>query len=212
MRTGLVIIGAALAALGAGLILTLFFLSAGPTSTTQISTQDPDLPPGVTQSWVVAGPAAGSGSISLSWSASPAADVSLWPATTCSSPGGFCPTGVPALNWSRVGSGSGSISTASGSTYLLVVENPGTTTVRFGGILSVTYSPGTPVSEWSLGLIAAGGITLLTIGGIALFLGLYLPGGVYRDADRPPAAVRHPSLPPDEPEDEREIDDLEEAL
>lgn len=202
VRTGLVAIGIVLLLLGAGSILTLFFLSSGPSSTTQIRPVDPNLSPGAPESWVIPGAVGGSGSIALSWSASPAADVNLWPATTCSSPGGFCPTGAPVLNWSRGLGGSGAVSTSSGSTYILIVDNPGSVPLRFTAVVSITYTPGTPVPAWSWALIAAGGIALLTIGGIALFLGLYLPSGVYRDPDGATAAVRHPSLLPDEPDTE----------
>lgn len=193
-------IGILLAVLGAGLVLTLFFLSTGPSTTTQIRPEDPSLSPGAPQSWVVPGPTGGSGTITLSWTASAAADVNLWPATTCASPGGFCPTGVPALNWSNSLSGKGTLASATGATYILIVSDPGGAPLRFQGVVSVTYTPGTPVAAWSWGLIAAGGIALLTIGGIAIFLGLYLPPGVYRDPDSQPVARRHPSLPPDDPE------------
>ncbi len=202
VRTGLVAIGIVILVLGAGSILTLFLLSSGPSSTTKIQPEDPSLSPGFPQSWVVPGAVGGSGSISLSWTASSAADVNLWVATTCSAPGGFCPTGVAALNWTKSLSGSGTTATTSGSTYILIVDNPGASSLRFDGVVSVTYTPGTPVSPWSWALIAAGGIALLSIGGIALFLGLYLPTEVYRDADDPVVAVRHPSLPPEDPETE----------
>src|SRR5208282_4755740 len=106
VRTGLVAIGVIIVVLGAGSILTLFLLSSGPSSTTQIRPEDPSLSPGFPQSWVVPGAVGGSGSIAITWTATSSADVNLWPATTCASPGGFCPTGVAALNWTKATSGS----------------------------------------------------------------------------------------------------------
>jgi hypothetical protein len=197
-----VAIGIVIALLGAGSVLTLFFLSSGPSTTTVYRPLDPNLRPGPPQSWVVPGATGGSGKISLTWTSSSIADVNLWPATTCSAPGGFCATGVPSLNWSKSISGSGTVSTSSGSTYILIVDDPGNTSLRFSAVVSVSYTPGTPVTPVIWALIAAGGIALLSIGGIAIFLGLYLPTGVYRDADGPTVAVRHPSLLPDDPDTE----------
>ncbi|HKN06669.1 MAG TPA: hypothetical protein VJ021_03555 [Thermoplasmata archaeon] len=200
MRSGLVVIGVVIAVLGAGLVLTLFILSGGQSVTTQYRPQDPSLSPGFSQNWIVPGPIGGSGSMSVSWTSSSSAGVALWPTSTCTAPGGFCPTGVPLLNWTAAEFGQGTVSSASGSAYILIVTNSGNTDLRFTGLISVTYSPGSAVPDWSWGLIAAGGIVLLTIGGVALFLGLYLPTGVYRDPDAGPVAIRHPSLPPDDPE------------
>jgi len=205
VRTGLVVIGIVIAALGGGLVLTLFAISGGATTTTtQYHPEDPGLASGASDSWVVPGAATGSESISVSWSTTALANVGLWAATTCSAPGGFCPTGAAALNWSMMTSGKGGISAGSGATFLLVATNPGTGPMKFTGLVSVTDTPNSPVPTWSWGLIAAGGIALLAIGGIAVFLGLYLPGGVYEHPDAGPRAVRHPSLPPEEPDFEAE--------
>lgn len=199
--------GVVLVVLGAGLVLTLFILSGGQSTTLQLRPQDPSLSPGLSQDWIVPGPIGGSGSVSISWTSTGPAGVALWPTTTCTAPGGFCATGVPLLNWSAAELGQGTVSSASGSAYILIVTNSGNNDLRFSGLISVTYSPGSPVPAWSWGLIAAGGIVLLTIGGVALFLGLYLPTGVYRDPDAGPVAIRHPSLPPDDPE----LDSYEES-
>jgi len=199
VRTGLVLIGTVLAVLGGGLVLSLFFLSGGPASTTQTTFTDPGLPAHHNQSWALPGPP-NSGSVSVSWTTTSAANVSVSSATSCVSPSGFCPTGPPSLNWTAVVSGKGTIDPADASDYLLTVSNPGSSPLRFTAVVSISYNTGTPISAWIWGLIATGGIALLTIGGIALFLGLFLPGGVYRDPDAALTARRHPSLPPDEPE------------
>jgi hypothetical protein len=204
VRTGLVVLGIVIAVLGAGLILTLFFLSGGPVNSSQISLEDPGLAAHSNQSWVVSGPTPGSGSVTLSWTTSAAANVSLWPVTTCLGPFGPCQTGPAALSWSLATTGKGTVSPSNASAYILLVTNPGNSPLRFSGAVSVSYGPGTPLTAWSWGVIAIGGITLLAIGGIALFLGLFLPGGVYQDPDGEVVAVRHPSLPPEDPEpDER---------
>jgi hypothetical protein len=198
VRTGLVILGVVIAVLGAGLFISLFFLFQGPSTTSQIRPEDPNLSPNSNQSWVLPGPAAVTGTVSLSWTTSAGADVALWPAITCTAPGGFCPTGVAVLNWTLATAGTGTVNSASGATFILIVTNPGHASLRFAAVVSVTSSPGTTITPWVWVLIAAGGVALLAIGGIALFLGLYLPGGVYRDPDAEMVVVRHPSLPPEE--------------
>lgn len=200
MRTGLVVLGIVIAVLGVGLFLTLFFLAEGPSTTTQIRPEDPSVLHNVSQSWILPGPVAGRGSVSLSWTTSALAEVDLWGATPCTAPGGFCPSGPALLNWTSSVSGKGTVSSASGATFVLMVTNHGNIPLRFAAVVSVTYTPGTPVTTWIWALIAAGGMALLAIGGIALFLGLYLPGGVYHDPDAEMVAVRHPSLLPDDPE------------
>jgi hypothetical protein len=199
VRTGLVILGTIIAVIGAGLILVLFFLSGGPTSSSEISFAVPSLSGYADQTWTISGPASGAGSITLSWTTSAAANVSLWPATHCVSSMGWCPTGPPVLSWTRALSGNGTVSSPNASTYILRVSNPGVAPLSFSAKVSESYNPGIPVAIWSEGVIVIGGITLLVIGGIALFLGLFLPGGVYRDPDRGMATGRPPGLPPEEP-------------
>lgn len=199
MRTGLVVVGVVLAVLGAGLVVSLFFLSGGPAATTQATYADPSLAPHSNQSWVIPGPP-GSGSLTVSWTTTAGADVSVTPAASCVSPSGVCPTGPSELNWTAGSAGKGTVSPASASDYILTVVNPGTNSLRFSAFVSVSYSTGTPISAWIWGLIASGGIALLAIGGVALFLGLFLPSGVYDAPDGELRAERHPSLPPDEPE------------
>ena len=197
MRTWLVVIGVVVAGLGAGLILTLFALSPGPATVTQFAVIAPDIPAHENQSWFVPGPASGGGSITVVWNSTTAVNVSLWLAATCISPTGFCATGNPALAWSMTTIGKGTVS-SSAPAYILVASNPGGGQARFSGSVSVTYGRGPVLPTWSWGLIALGALVLMVIGGIALFLGLFLAGGVYEDADREMEAVRHPSLPPED--------------
>jgi len=206
VRTWLVVLGLVIAVLGAALILTLFALSQSSATTTQFTPQETGLGAHLNQTWVVPAPAPGAGSIGLSWTATPAANVSLWPATPCSNPLGFCPTGTAALSWSSAASGKGTVSSAVSSTYVLVLVNPGSGPLKFSGVVTVIYGSGPVLPVWSWGLIALGGLALMAIGGIALFLGLFLPGGVYRDPDAEMVVTRHPSLPPENPEADQEQD------
>jgi len=194
VRPWLVILGSAIAIIGGGLIITLFLFSSGPTTTTLLNFDNPavgphtDWPEAFTRSTAVPG------SVGLSWNSSAPATVTLTPAVLCDTPLGVCPDGPPVLSWTSATSGEGTVSSANASAYILDVENPSNATLRFTASVTVSYHPGPPLSTWAWGLIALGGITLLGIGGVAVFLGLFLPGGVYDEIDE---ADLH--LPPSEP-------------
>jgi hypothetical protein len=198
VRTGLVVLGVVIAVLGAGLVLSLFILDSGASTTTLVSPSVPSLSPQGSQSWDILGTQSSTATVSLSWFASGPADVSLVPGTPCSSSTGYCPTGNYSLNWTSATSGKGTLTGLTSYGYLLMVHNPGTKALSFSATVSVTFARGSSVPTWTWGLIAGGGITLLAIGGVALFLGLFLAPGVYDDPDGEVRAVRHPSLPPEE--------------
>jgi hypothetical protein len=196
VRTGLVILGSVVAVIGAGLIVTLFFLSGGPTTTSQLSFENPALAPHSVWPEVISRSSSSQVSVSVSWTASAPANVSLTPAASCVGSLGACPIGPPVFNWTMVLSGKGTDASANASVYILEVTNPGSTAIRFSAVVSVSYQPGAPLPTWSWGVIAAGGVTLLAIGGIAVFLGLFLPGGVYDPPDElagsPPIGPKRP--------------------
>jgi len=198
VRTGLVIVGVVIAVLGAGLILTLFILSSTPSTTTLVSPSVPVMSPDTGQVWDILGTQSSPATVTLSWSASAVADVSLVPAAPCSSATGYCPVGNYSLNWTSVASGKGTLTGVTAPGYLLMAHNPGVKDISFSATVSVTYPRSSPVPAWTWGLIAGGGITLLAIGGISVFLGLFLGSGVYDHPDGEVTAVRHPSLPPEE--------------
>lgn len=200
MRTWLVVLGIVIAVLGASLVLSLFVLSGGGSTTTRVSPSVPSLASQSSQSWDILGTQSGPATVTLSWTATAPADVSLVPATPCNSTSGYCPVGNYSLNWTAAERGKGTLTSVRAPGYLLMVHNPGGTTVSFSAAVSVTYGPASNVPTWTWGVIASGGIVLLVIGGIALFLGLFLAPGVYRPPGGTPDPVRHPSLPPDDPE------------
>ena len=197
MRPWLVILGSIIAVIGAGLIVSLFFLSSGPVTTTQYNIDNPSVAPHSNWVQVISRSISTQSSVSISWATTGLANVSLTPAAPCSSPLGVCPTGPPVLNWTLVESGKGSGASSSVSQYLLKVMNPGDSPFRFSSVVSVNYNPGSPLPVWSLGLILLAGIILLAIGGIAVFLGLFLPGGVYEEPEEPSLGPFEP--PPPEP-------------
>jgi len=195
VRTGLVILGSVIAIIGAGLIVTLFFLSGGPTTTSHFSFDDPGLSPHTDLPEVFALSSSSHVTVGLSWSSSGPANVSLTPAAPCTGSIGACPVGPPVFNWTLNLSGKGSV-TANATEYILLVTNPGPGPIKFSAVVTVDYQAGAPLPAWGWGLIAIGGLTLLVIGGIAVFLGLFLPGGVYGPPGEPPDPLDGPEPPP----------------
>ena len=193
------IVGSVIALLGVGLLITLFFLGGGPTVTGQVSIQDEGVNPHGNYSEVVSPSSSVAGSIALAWSASGPANVTFTAAVPCHYSAGYCPSGAPVLSWTQNDSGKGTDASVHSSVYILEVTNPGDGLLTFSALVTVTFNAPPPIPPWGWGLIAGGGVVLLGIGGVATFLGLFLPAGVYsrKDAGTP---LRPPlDRPPDEP-------------
>lgn len=202
VRSGLVLLGAIIAVLGGGLIVTLFVLSGGPTTASQLRFENPNLAPHQVWSEGISRTSSAEATIGLSWAASGPANVTLTPARECLQPVGLCPSGSPIFNWTGVLSGKATDSSSNATSFLLDVTDAGDAAVRFSAVVSVSYQPGGSTPDWAWGLIALGGVVLLAIGGIAVFLGLFLPGGVYERANDDEMLRRPPGLPPEDPDAE----------
>jgi hypothetical protein len=197
VRPWLVVLGSIIAVIGVGLVISLFLLLGGTVTTGQFRIDNPAIGPHSNWVEVVSRPISTQSSVSISWTTTAPANVTLTPAAPCSSVLGVCPTGPPVLNWTLVQSGKGTGASGNVSQYLLEVRNPGASTIAFTGVVSVNYNPNPPLPVWSLGLILVAGIILLAIGGIAVFLGLFLPTGVYDEPEDPSLGPFEP--PPPEP-------------
>ncbi len=191
MRTGLFAAGIVIAVVGAGLLVSLFYLPPVPTNVRTASVAITDLGPGTTRSWVISEAVAASGQLSLSWTASTTVAVSLWNTASCPVGGGIC-SGTAITGWAANVSGVWAYSGNIRSSYLLSVTNSASTSQSFTGVLTETYQVPTPsqaIPAWAL--ISVGGLVLVGIGAIAVFLGLFLGSGVYR----PPPTEENPLEP-----------------
>ncbi len=180
MRSGLVIAGVAVAVVGAGLLLSLFFLPAPPVNSRFSSVAISDLGPNATNPWIISEDSASQGTLVLTWSSQGPVSVSLYTTVPCQGQG-VCPAGKPLVTWNANTSGAWSYHGAVGAAYLLSVLNFGHASTSFVASLTETYTVPTPsqaVPAWAL--ITVGGLFLLGIGGIAMFLGLFLEPGIYR--------------------------------
>jgi hypothetical protein len=186
MRTGLVLVGTALALLGAVTVGVAVSYNA-PTPVTHVSTTQ--------SSWTV--PAHGemttpqlwglNGSFGVSWTASAALNV-LLTATLCSSPSS-CDV-APVANWTAQTQGSWQSPGVPAYPYLLAFTNPTHASAAVALTAHSTLTtPVPPTDVWVPVLSTLAGGVVFAIGAMALFLGLFLRRGIY---GRPPPPVsRH---------------------
>jgi hypothetical protein len=182
----LVIVGLAFALVGGGLVGALYILQEGSNNAVSTSISF-SLASGSSDNVTLQLAPTSSGTFALSWSSTAHASVTVWRAEPCSPGTGICTVGPALIQWPSNESGRWSISGTIGSYYLLTagdVDNrglnfTGTTTEQF---LSTNTALSLPIESL---IIAAAGV-LLTAGGIAVFLGLFLRAGVYSDPNGPP--------------------------
>ena len=182
MRWGLVVVGLVFAVVGAGLVTSFFVDSSGapPGALTRTITASV-VGPNQTQDWSLATVGTSHGSLTLSWSSTVPVNVNFWRTESCASSTGVCAV-LPALgSWDANSSGEWRGTGSVGSTYLLTVTGR-SSAASFNATLTESYQ-GTPFDLGTPGivLITIGSILLLGTGGVAVFLGLFLPGGVYQN-------------------------------
>jgi hypothetical protein len=209
VRRGLLFVGLAIALIGGGIIGSLFFLAGAQTTT--IYNADYAVPSGTTENSTLRFTPTGAGSLSFSWSSSGPTNVSVFAVEACSSGSGTCPSGPALVSWASVSSGRWSMSGSIGSYYTVSSTNSGALQVQFSGTFTETYTTGSSgLSLAQLTFILAGAVVLLAIGGVSIFLGLFLRGGVYSDPAGNVALPRpRPRTELDDPDEPFEDDEPE---
>ncbi|MGA8537346.1 MAG: hypothetical protein WB789_08145 [Thermoplasmata archaeon] len=188
MRTGLVVIGVALAVVGAGLTLSAFFEPGAPSLTQVNPLAAPNLQPGQPRTMLVWLENTSSGTLALNWVSSSDVNVSVYRATSC----GFvtsgthvlyCPDGPALATWPSASSGHWNISGQISFPLLLNLENLGSKVVTVNAVFDEVWASTSPsVPTWIFLSTLAGGIACISLGAVAIFLGLFLRGGVYSNA------------------------------
>lgn len=209
MRAGLFAVGAAIAVIGVGVLLASLTFSGGPT-VTQIDT--------VTVAGLLghsfyerelAGVSRSSATTHVVWDSTQSLLVAIYPSVPCPQNKGVCPGGQALQSWWD-DAGSWSVSGGLSFPLFLNLTNPNGTTVSFSGSLEETYSTGAATNPtwglWGLFLPLIGAIVLVAIGGVGIFLGLFLPRGVYSGPG--PVEPLYDGIDDDEFDDVGEADDL----
>ncbi len=187
MRLGLVVVGLAFVVVGAGLVVTFFVFSSGvPPGGLTRSISAVQMSPNSTQVWTLATVSTDHGTLTLDWSSSGPSNVALARAAACPSSSGLCPVSPALVVWDANSSGSWKSSGGVSSAYFLTATSRSSNAVNLNATLSESY-PGTAFGLGSpeLILLTIGCVLLLGTGAVGVFLGLFLPGGVYQPAPRP---------------------------
>ena len=179
VRTRLVAVGLAIALVGGGLVAAVV-LGAGSGTTTVTTSISAGISPGGTDNWTVNLTPTSSGALTLAWTSSAPANVSLWQAAPCGSGSGTCPSGPALAVWPASQGGRWSATGSIAGLYILSATNAATGRITFAAAETESYpSADRMFSDAVAWLIIVGAGLLLTLGGIAVFLGLFLPSGVY---------------------------------
>ena len=200
MRPGLLIVGIVIAVVGAAVLSSIFFLPSATTETRLGSVYVPQLGPGQSYTSLVEGTNVSSGTLIVGWTATDNVSVQVYRTAPCSAPIGVCATGPPVVRWASNVSGHWSTTEALSFPMIFAVTDPGQVMISLQGIVFETYQVG-GVPTWAVLALIAGGGVLVGIGGLAVFLGLFLRGGIYPRPDLRDAPY------PDDLDDFGEVDD-----
>ena len=160
-----------------------------PTVTRSSAVSAADLDPGANQSFVVNASSANPASVTIGWNSSNEVAVSWYAAVPCPIPPHVCVAGPALVTWGPPQrTGSWTFHGSSGSAYVLYVQaspaNPAP--LSFRGTFTEHYRPAglaLPLIPFVLTLTAAS--VLVGIGAVMLYLGLFLPPGIYGPTDEP---------------------------
>jgi hypothetical protein len=186
MRPGLLAIGAAFAVVGAGVIAAVTYPGDDPLGSRTGTVVIDDLTPGTWQLVPLPAEPSSFASLSFTWYSTEPVHLDWYVATT--QPGctqytfyGICPVKPQLAEWSNNVTGHWAESGDSSSMYCLWISTATNTSATVSATLSESYAMGPlPLPMWPLAWAIAGGSLLLGVGGVALYLGLFLPSGVYR--------------------------------
>ena len=180
MRPGLVVIGTLLLVLGLAAIGVVALVPAGThESRNAITIPTQFLAPNVTNYALLPGTDTSDGTFSISWTATVPTYVRLYATAGCQTASPACASGAPIRSWTASLQGNWSISGDLGFPYLIAWNSSGPGAGSWGltGLESVTTTLTTGFAQ-AVVIYLAGG-ALAAVGGVALFLGLFLRGGAY---------------------------------
>ena len=183
---GLLVAGAAVAVIGAGVLLASFSFATGPTDSQFDPVTVPSIPGHTYYEQQLVGVNESSASVSLTWAASNKLVVTVYPAVHCPHATGVCPSGTAVATW-WAESGRFAATGSLAFPLFLNISNANANATSFSATFDETYTTSALTNPtWNLFLPLIGAIVLCAIGGVAIFLGLFLPTGVYSGKNPPP--------------------------
>ncbi len=178
--------GVAVALVGVAVLLIAFGVSSQTTGSIVEGVGSPAILANDNYTHVIPVSPQRSANVEYAWSASKSVRVFLYQAAGCANntPGYVCPGPELKSWWTDTG-----IYTYTGSVsepFLLIVQNVNSTTVLYNGTLVESYPAMSSLgSGWELFVILVGSVILIGFGAIAVFLGVFLRGGVYGPPPQP---------------------------
>jgi hypothetical protein len=206
VRAGLFVAGAAVAIIGAGVLVAALTFATGPTVTQFDPVTVASLPGHSSYSPELDGVNQSSATTHVVWASSQSLLVTIYSAVPCPQNKGVCPSSQAMQSWWD-NSGSWSATGSLSFPLFLNITNPNATPVTFSGSLVETYTTSALSNPtWALFLPLIGAIVLIAIGGVGIFLGMFLPQGVYSGAGR--GGPGYDDLGEDDLGDDDEVDPL----
>lgn len=182
MRTGLVIIGLVIVSVGAAVFLTVVLYPpmhtvSSITSSNFLAAAAPNGGPG-SRAGVL--PNEPQGSVVLFWIANASVGLSFYDSIGCHTFVNQTCRGTPIITWPQNSSGLYISPNSLACPCYAIPTNSHSYEVGINGYLVVTYPTTVPsLTEWSYAAVFFGSLILLVIGGLALFLGLFLRGHLF---------------------------------
>lgn len=209
MRPGLVAVGAAFAVVGAAVIIGMIYPSDASTGSRTSVAEVDGLAGGSWRPFALSATPSSSVTVTLSWYASTGnprttarVNVSFYAARACPPATEPCPVGPALKAWNVSTQGRWSASGASGSLYMLYVVVPDAANVsdNFTATFAEQYRTSSlPLPMVPFAITMAGGALLAGVGAVGVYLGLFLPSGVYDPPDIGGADGPDPTAPDDRP-------------
>jgi hypothetical protein len=181
VRPGLVALGIVLLALGAisVVLVTPYFVGAANTPQASTGQAKPNVAGGFSQLLPINGTDTSNGDFTISWSSADPVNATLYERGSCSSSDYSCILGNVAAHWPIALRGNFSAQGQLAFPYLIVLQNPSFSPIPVTVNWSEHVHDG-PFSLLTAVVLLLSVLLLAIIGGLALFLGLFLRGGVYQ--------------------------------
>jgi hypothetical protein len=152
---------------------------------------------------VIPGTNSSTGTLEFTWSATHSIAVAVYQGVPCSAASHYCISGSALANWPANSTGAWNRSGALTFPYLLSMQNSEFANATLRGSVAESFTVQmASVPTWTLLLILAGGVLLVAIGALAVFLGLFLRSGVYTEPEHVTPRYAHELAKPGDPLDE----------
>jgi hypothetical protein len=180
VRIGLIAVGTAFAIVGAGVIAAMALTGPGPSASRTGEATVQQLEPASNATMLLPAVATADGVAQIIWNASAPAEVWWYAEAPCNPPPGWCFEGGALKNWSGIQNGQWSWQGNVASLYCLYIVDKADKPVNISASFAESYPTGMhplPIVPY-VWTMASGGL-LVGLGGIAAYLGVFLPAGVY---------------------------------